>query len=90
MTTYEFEVELAEFVESLDDADRIAGRCDDSSIFSTGCVTSMIFHREADSLSAAIRTALSDLEGCGFHVTRVNTEESRLIDSINSELSVAH
>jgi hypothetical protein len=89
MTNYEFTLTLAEFVESLDDADRIAGRCDDSTIWTTGGVTRIIFHRESQSLDAAIRSAIADLESCGFHVTRVETDESHLIDSINSELCVA-
>ncbi|MCC7419268.1 MAG: hypothetical protein IT428_03190 [Planctomycetaceae bacterium] len=89
MTKYEFTLSLSEIVESLDVADRIAGRCDDSTIWTTGGVTRVIFHRESESLDAAIRSAISDLENCGVHVTRVETEESHLIESINSELCVA-
>ncbi len=90
MTKYDFTVSLAEVIESLDDADRIAGRCDDSSIWTSCGVTQVIFHRESASLDAAIRSAISELKACGFHVTRVESEESHLIDSINSELCVTH
>jgi hypothetical protein len=83
---FEFTTHLVEFVESLDDADRLYGRFDDGSMSSCNCLTKIEFHREAVTLETAIRSAIADIEPCGFHVARVSIDETDLIQTINAAL----
>lgn len=83
---FEFTTNLVEFVESLDDADRLYGRFDDGSMSSSNCLTKIEFHREAATLDTAIRSAIADIEHCGFHVARVSIDETDFIQTINASL----
>lgn len=87
MTIYEFTVELAEVVDNLDDADRLYGTFDDGTMITSGGVTRIDFDREASSLRGAIRSAIADIERCGLHVARVKTEETEIVEEINSALA---
>lgn len=71
--TYEFSVILSgesELNEEL--ANRLfeAG-CDDSSPGSCNCVVSVDFHREANSLEEAIRSAIANVQAAGCTVAKV-------------------
>ena len=44
------------------------------------------FHREAPSLEQAIQAAIEDVRRVGFDVVRVQTEESRLVEQMNTTL----
>ena len=73
MKEYEFTVILsgsAELTEEL--ADRLfAAGCDDGSPGSCGDVVSINFHRDADSLEAAIRSAIAQVQAAGCTVAKV-------------------
>jgi hypothetical protein len=76
MKTYEFSVVLAGLSVIGDDlADALfeAG-CDDGTPSSTGGVASIGFSREAESLEAAIRSAIADAQKAGQTVARVEIE----------------
>jgi hypothetical protein len=72
---HEFTVILDRCEESEDDAERLyeAG-CDDGSISTSSGVTRIDFHREAESLEAAIRSAVGDVNRAGFQVARIQID----------------
>jgi hypothetical protein len=74
---YEFTLVLAKGTEfSGELADRLfeAG-CDDGSPGSCGGVVSIDFHREADCLESAIRSAAADVQKAGCIVKQVQIEQ---------------
>jgi hypothetical protein len=76
MKTYQFDVilaGLAEISDELADALFEAG-CDDGTPCSSEGVAWVGFHREADSLESAIRSAVSDVQKAGCTVARVQIE----------------
>ena len=76
MTKYHFTLILTDGVELTDDlADRLyeAG-CDDGSPGMCEGVVSIDFHREADSLESAIRSAISNVNAAGCSVSRVEMD----------------
>jgi hypothetical protein len=78
LTMHEFSVILSRPEESEEDADRLyeAG-CADGSISTTGGVTRIDFHREAESLEQAIRSAVADVNRAGFPVARIEIDSSQ-------------
>lgn len=76
MKQYEFTIVLAgtpELTEEL--ADRLfAAGCDDGSPGSCNQVVSINFHREAESLEVAIRSAISHVQAAGCTVSKVEIE----------------
>jgi hypothetical protein len=54
-----------------EDADRIYGILDDGTLSTVCGVPQVHFHREATSLEAAIRSAISNMSTAGFTVARV-------------------
>ncbi len=72
---HEFALILARPEESEEDADRLyeAG-CSDGSISTCDGVTRISFHREADSLEGAIRSAVADVNRGGFEVCRIEID----------------
>lgn len=76
MKCYDFIVILRE-LDVIDDdlADKLfeAG-CDDGSPFSSCGIAGIGFSREAESLEAAIRSAVADVQGAGCTVERVQIE----------------
>lgn len=80
MKTYEFVVTLAkgaqhsdELVEALFEAG-----CDDGSVWSHGDVVQIGFSREGESLEAAIRSAIGDVQKAGVRVVEVTLEADSL------------
>ena len=74
MTTFDFTITLDHLVENLDAIDAVYGRCDDASMFNTGGVTKITFHRDAASLDDAIRTAIADVESFGYKIKHIEVE----------------
>jgi hypothetical protein len=72
---HEFALILARPEESEEDAERLyeAG-CVDGSISTCDGVTRIDFHREAESLEAAIRSAVADVNRGGFQVARIQID----------------
>jgi hypothetical protein len=72
---HDFALILARPEESEEDVDRLyeAG-CSDGSISTCGGVTRIDFHREAESLEAAIRSAVADVNRAGFQVSRIEID----------------
>lgn len=79
MRDHEFTVILASPEQSEDDAAALyeAG-CSDGSISTSAGVTRVDFHREAESLEEAIRSAIADVQSAGFHVAHVRLEPESL------------
>lgn len=80
MKTYEFELILTggpELTDDLCDALFEAG-CDDSSPGQSCGITSIYFHREADSLEDAIRSAIADVQKAGGEVERLELDSDAL------------
>lgn len=76
MQTYEFTVILTG-VEEVDDdlADALyAAGCDDGTPHSSGGVAGVAFDRDAESLEAAIRSAIANVQSAGCIVERVEIE----------------
>jgi hypothetical protein len=62
-----------ELTEEMADALFEAG-CDDGTPGTCNGVFSIDFHREADSLESAIRSAITDVKSAGYEVARVQIE----------------
>jgi len=80
MKTYEFVATLSQGTEHSDDLVEAlyeAG-CDDGSVWSSEGVVEIGFNREAESLEAAIRSAIGDVQKAGATVIRVTLEERAL------------
>ena len=80
MRKFEFTVylgEIGEVSEAAANALYEAG-CDDGSPASCDGSVWITFHREADSLDAAIRSAVSDIQRAGFSVDRLEIEHGAL------------
>jgi hypothetical protein len=80
MLLYEFTVVLSEGTdlnEDLAEALFEAG-CDDGSPGSCEGIVSIDFHRQAESLEAAIRSAIADVQKAGCTVARVQIEAESL------------
>ena len=80
MALYEFTTILSkgtELTEDLAEALFEAG-CDDGSPGSCQGVVSIDFHREGESLEAAIRSAIADVQKAGCTVTQVTLEADSL------------
>jgi hypothetical protein len=85
MTTYEFRLIFSNTVEMTDDVvNRLfeAG-CDDGSPGTFCGVPYIDFHREADCLESAIRSAVADVQKAGCTVQKVEIEhDSPLLSAI--------
>jgi hypothetical protein len=57
-------------------ADRMYGTFDDGTITTVAGVPLIHFHRDAESLEEAIRSAIGDVRSVGFDVARVEMEPS--------------
>jgi len=55
-------------------ADRMYGTFDDGTIATVAGVPQIHFHRDAESLEQAIRSAIGDVRSLGFDVARVEME----------------
>jgi hypothetical protein len=76
MTKYDFSLVL-KGIEEIDDdlADALfAAGCDDGTPGSCDGVTRVDFHREADSLEEALRSAVANVQAAGCVVSRVEIE----------------
>lgn len=81
MAKYVFSLILPGPLELTEDlADRLfeAG-CDDATPGTCNGVFSIDFHREADSLEAAIRSAIANVESAGYRVARVEMEAEAVV-----------
>jgi hypothetical protein len=80
MTTYEFTLVLNGSAELTDDvaARLFEAGCDDGSPGTFGGVFSIDFHRAAESLEAAISSAISNVKSAGFEVERVEIRAGAL------------
>lgn len=80
MKKYEFTVVVSGSLELTDDmADALfAAGCDDGTPGTCNGVLSVDFHREADSLEQAIRSAIENVQSAGYEVERVEIEGKAL------------
>jgi hypothetical protein len=76
MIEYEFTLILAGSPELTDDLcdELFAAGCNDATPSSSRGVTRMIFHREADSLESAIRSAVANVQAAGCRVERLEID----------------
>ena len=80
MALYEFTMILSKGTELTDDLAEalFEAGCDDGSPGSCEGVVSIDFHREAESLEAAIRSAIADVQKTGCTVAQVTLEADSL------------
>lgn len=74
MKIYDFELTL-HCPASLDQVELLFPACDDASFGSTDGVAYANFHREAESLEAAIRSAIDDVISVGLKIQEVKLTE---------------
>ena len=74
MTTFEFTLRINQRLDEESEMDRLYARCADSSLLVEGDVTCLRFHREAESLQGAIRSAIADVNAVRYHVGHVEME----------------
>jgi hypothetical protein len=73
MKQYEFTLVLTADPND-EQADRMYGTFDDGTIATVAGVPQIHFHRDAESLEEAIRSAIGDVRSVGFDVARVEME----------------
>ena len=84
MTKYEFTLILEGALELTEDiADKLfeAG-CDDGTPGTCASVFSIYFHREANSLEEAIRSAIANVKSAGYEVERVEIEAEAMPQAV--------
>ena len=64
-----------------DEADKMYGMFNDGTISTIAGTPQVSFHREAESLEGAIRSAISDVRSAGFEVQRVEMEPDCLLQA---------
>jgi len=81
MHKYDFTLILTESLELTDDlADALfAAGCDDGTPGTCNGVFSIDFHREAQSLEEAMRSAIEDVRAAGYEVARVEIEAEAIV-----------
>ncbi|GIW83436.1 MAG: hypothetical protein KatS3mg105_5243 [Gemmatales bacterium] len=62
-------------------ADRMYGTFDDGTIATVAGVPQIHFHRHAESLEEAIRSAIGDVRSLGFDVARVEIEPNAVVQA---------
>lgn len=62
-------------------ADRMYGTFDDGTIATVAGVPQVHFHRDAESLEEAIRSAIGDVRSAGFDVARVEMEPNAVVQA---------
>lgn len=67
---------------NVDDVDRLYGRFDDGTIATIAGTPQIHFHREAESLVEAIRSAIGDVREVGFDVARVEIEPNAVLQPV--------
>lgn len=88
MTTQSFTLFIGgQNVIELDDAEKIYAICDDCTAGSRGGRMHIRFHRESDSLEAAIRSAIDQVQQVGYVVARVETDEYSMVAHFNEQLA---
>jgi hypothetical protein len=80
MKTFDLIVTLPEGTEHSDDlvAALFEAGCDDGSVWSTAGIVQIGFSRQAESLEAAIRSVIADVQKAGSRVVQVTLEEPAL------------
>ena len=74
MTAFEFTLRVDQRLAEESEMDAIYARCADCSVLVEGGTTRLRFQREASSLQDAIRSAITDVNAAGFHVSHVEME----------------
>ena len=72
MTLYSFSITILEHIVDLDTINTFYSKVDDVSVVGSHGKTIFDFDREADSLEAALRSAVVNLQGEGWHVDAIN------------------
>lgn len=91
MSTHEFSLLLS----GIDEADEelagwlYAAGCDDGTLSSSAGTARVRFSRKADSLEAAILSAVRDVRAAGCQVARVETDESLTVNRLNQQLTAS-
>jgi hypothetical protein len=78
MRIHRFTVVL-DSIPDLDQTDTLYGIIDDATIASSGGVADVMFHREAETLEQAMRSAVMQIQGAGFGVKRVEMEAEAVL-----------
>jgi hypothetical protein len=78
MKTHEFTLVLTADPNE-EEADKMYGAFDDGTISTLAGVPQVRFHREAESLEEAIRSAIGDVRSSGFDVARVEMEPNSVL-----------
>ncbi len=66
---------------SEEEVDKLYGTFNDGTISTIAGVPQIRFHREAESLEAAIRSAIGDVRAAGFEVARVEIEPNAVVQA---------
>ena len=74
MTVFEFTLRIDQRLSEEPEMDRVYERCRDASLLVEGDVTLLEFHRQAESLQDAIRSAIADVNTAGYHVAHVELQ----------------
>lgn len=91
MKTFEFTIVLegvSEVTEAVANSLFVAG-CDDGTFVSHDGQAMVQFDREAESLEAAVESAIAQVESAGLSVARVESEEFSTIHRFNEQLTQA-
>ena len=78
MATFDFKLVLDQVEIDEAEADGLYARCKDGTLITAAGVTYMDFDRRANSLEAAVRSAIVAVNAAGFRVDRVEIEADSL------------
>ena len=84
MNKYDFTLVLSESMDLTDDIANalFAAGCDDGTPGTSNGVFAIDFHREANSLEEAMRSAIANVGSAGFAVARVELEPEAVAQSV--------
>ncbi len=64
-----------------DEADRLYGEVRDATLATSGGIAELAFHRKADTLENALRTAIEQVRKAGFPIDRVEMPVEPLLET---------
>jgi hypothetical protein len=79
MKVFGFTIAIDEFVDNLDAIDVFYGKTADASVAASEGKTLIHFDREAESLDAALRSAVADVQDAGWQVCEITIQPDCLL-----------
>ena len=76
MTTFQFTIQIDQYVDDAKVVDEFYGRCSDATIASADGATAVHFDRDAATLDQALSAAVRDVQASGWQVVGIQVDPS--------------